>query len=139
MKTYFDSSVLIAAFVEEEERHERAADALLKPGGFTSTHALAEVYGTLTSGRLAIQLIPAEAIELIEENVLGRLEVQELSLGDYRSALRSAKVVGARGGAIYDILHLQAARRGEAERVLTVNVRHFQAFGEELTAMIMEP
>jgi predicted nucleic acid-binding protein len=139
LRTYFDSSVLIAAFVEEEERHERAVDALLKPGGFTSTHALGEVYGTLTGGRLPIQLTPAEAIALIEENVLSRLEMLELSLPDYRSALKSAKSVGARGGAIYDVLHLQAARRGEAKRILTVNVRHFQAFGPDLKEMIAEP
>jgi predicted nucleic acid-binding protein len=139
LRTYFDSSVLVAAFVEEEERHERAADALLKPGGFTSTHALAEVYGTLTSGRMPVQLTPAEAIELIEENVLARLETLELSLSDYRSALKSAEVVGARGGAIYDVLHLQAARRGEAKRILTVNVRHFQAFGPDVKGMITEP
>jgi hypothetical protein len=34
---------------------------------------------------------------------------------------------------------LQAARRGGAKRMLTVNVRHFQAFGPEVKAMITEP
>jgi predicted nucleic acid-binding protein len=125
--------------VEEEERHERAADALLRPDGFTSTHALAEVYGTLTSGRLPIQLTPAEAIELIETNVLGRLETLELSLRDYRAALSSAKSAGARGGAVYDVLHLQAARRGGAKKILTINVRHFQAFSADLSEIISEP
>jgi len=76
---------------------------------------------------------------LIEGNVLARLETLELSLRDYRSALKSAKAVGARGGAIYDVLHLEAARRGEAKRILTVNVRHFQAFGPDVKAMITEP
>lgn len=131
--------MLVAAFVQEEEHHERAVEALLKADGFTAAHAIAEVYGTLTSGRLPIQLTPGDAIELIEQNILARLKVLELLLSDYAAALKAGKAMGARGGAIYDMLHLQAARRGEAERILTINVRHFRAFGPDLQAIIAAP
>jgi hypothetical protein len=37
------------------------------------------------------------------------------------------------------MLHLQAARRGSAKRILTVNVRHFQAFAPDLKNIISLP
>ena len=45
-----------------------------------------------------------------------------LGLSDYQQAMRHSQTVGARGGAIFDMLHLQAARRGAATRILTINV-----------------
>jgi predicted nucleic acid-binding protein len=140
VRSYFDSSALVAAMVEEEAHHARAFDALVEnKDGFTSAHALAEVFATLTSGRLDIQLAPEEAEELVEANVAGRLRVVELTLSDYRAAMRASREVGARGGAIYDMLHLQAARRGKAERILTINVRHFQVFAPDLAKLITMP
>ena len=140
MSSYFDSSALIAAMVEEEAHHSRAADALVgSRGGFTCTHALAEVFATLTSGRLDIQLTPEEAHELVEANVADRLSVMELTLSDYRTAMKVSQKVGARGGAIFDMLHLQAARRGKADRILTINVRHFQIFAPDLSGLIELP
>ena len=64
MKVYFDSSALIAAMVAEEIHHERAAEALSESNdGFTSNHALSEVFATLTGGRLNLQLSPSEAAQ----------------------------------------------------------------------------
>lgn len=126
--------------VEEEEHHATALAALAEPrGGFTSTHALAETFATLTSGRLDIQLAPNDALRMIDANVARRLQVVELSLADYRQAMESSQAAGARGGAIFDMLHLQAARRGKASRILTINVRHFQTFAPELKEMISLP
>ena len=140
MRTYFDSSALLAAFVEEEEHHASATAALLDAAdSFTCNHALAEIYGTLTSGRLDIQLIPRQAREMIEANVLDRLEVLELSVNDYRKAMVAGEAVGARGGAIFDMLHLQAARRGNARKIFTINVRHFQVFAPDLREIISLP
>jgi predicted nucleic acid-binding protein len=140
LKAYFDSSALIAAFVEEEIHHESASEALVKTkAAFTSTHALAETFATLTGGRLTIQLTPEEALTVIETNAVGRLSVLELSTHDYRTAFRQSQSVGARGGAIYDLLHLQAARRGSATRIYTINVRHFQSFAPDLKEIISLP
>jgi hypothetical protein len=60
-------------------------------------------------------------------------------LNDYQQAMRKSHKVGARGGAIFDMLHLEAARRGGAKRVLTVNVRHFQVFAPDLKSIISAP
>ena len=140
MKTYFDSSALIAAFVEEEEHHVSASEALLgTTDGFTCHHTVAEVFGTLTGGRLSLQLSPRDATEMIVANIVQRLEVVALSLNDYMTALKESQTVGGRGGAVFDMLHLQAARRGRARRVYTINVRHFQILAPDLQSIIALP
>ena len=126
--------------VEEEEHHAAALRALANAAdGVTSTHALAETFATLTSGRADIQLNPNDALRIIEANVFRRLEVMELTVADYRRAMQSSQGAGARGGAIYDMLHLQAARRSGATRILTVNLRHFQTFAPDLKQRIVLP
>jgi hypothetical protein len=126
--------------VEEEEHHVAALKALAtSTDGFTSTHAIAETFATLTSGRLEVQLTPDEATQIIDANVIRRLQVIDLGLRDYQQAMRNSQTVGARGGAIFDMLHLQAARRGVASRILTINVRHFQIFAPDLKSIISPP
>ena len=140
MRSYFDSSALIAAFVEEELHHHAACTALADArDGFTSSHALAEVFGTLTGGRLGIQLTADEAADVIESNVISRLDILELTLQDYRQAMSKSHMSGARGGAIFDMLHLQAARRGKARKIFTINARHFQTFAPDLRDIISSP
>ena len=126
--------------VEEEEHHDAAWKALAgATEGFTSTHAVAETFATLTSGRLDVQLTPAEAAQVIEANIIRRLQIVELQLTDYQQAMGSSQTAGARGGAIFDMLHLQAARRMAAKRILTINVRHFQVFAPDLKSIISLP
>ena len=126
--------------VEEEEHHSAASKALEDlPDGFTSTHTVAETFATLTGGRLGLQLSPHDAIEVLDANVIGRLRLVELTLRDYRRAMKDSQAVGARGGAIFDLLHLQSARREGATRILTINVRHFQIFAPDLREIISLP
>ncbi len=126
--------------VEEEEHHAAALKALASStDGFTSTHAIAETFATLTSGRLEVQLTPDEATEVIDANIIRRLQIVDLGLSDYQQAMRNSQTVGARGGAIFDMLHLQAARRKGAKRILTINVRHFQVFAPDLKSIISSP
>jgi predicted nucleic acid-binding protein len=126
--------------VEEEEHHDVALKALAGAAdAFTSTHAIAETFATLTSGRLEVQLTPAEAVEVIDANIIRRLQIVHLTLGDYQQAMRNSQLVGARGGAIFDLLHLQAARKGSANQILTINVRHFQIFAPDLKSIISLP
>jgi predicted nucleic acid-binding protein len=126
--------------VEEEEHHGEALQALAgSTDGFTSTHAIAETFATLTSGRLEIQLTPNEAAQLIDANIIRQIQVVDLELSDYQQAMRNSQTVGARGRAIFDMLHLQAARQGGAKRVLTINVRHFQIFAPDLKSIISSP
>ena len=63
----------------------------------------------------------------------------DLTLSDYRQAMQRSQDAGARGGAVYDMLHLQAARRCRANRILTINLRHFQTFAPDLKHSIALP
>ena len=75
MSTYFDSSTLIAAMVEDERHHTVALSALADVDeGVTSTHALAEAFSVLTSGRLDIQLSAEDALRLLDVNVVSRFQ-----------------------------------------------------------------
>lgn len=82
---------------------------------------------------------PNDALKIIEANVVQRLEVMDLSLSDYRRAMECSQQAGARGGAIFDMIHLQAARRSRAKRILTINLRHFQTFAPDLKHLIVLP
>lgn len=125
MSAYLDSSVLVAALVEDEETHEACLTLLRRRDNVTWSHALAEVFATLTGGRLGIRVSPAIASRLIEESLLPRLRLIELGADDVSASLRASEASGVRGGAIFDFLHLVAARKAGASTLHTLNERHF--------------
>lgn len=125
MSNYLDSSVLVAALVEDEAAHEASLALLRRRDNVVWAHALLEVFATLTGGRLGIRVAPAIAVRLIEESLQPRLRFIELGASDISSALRSCESAGVRAGAVFDFLHLAAARRAAATRLYTLNARHF--------------
>lgn len=141
MTPFFDTSVLVAAFVEDERRHEVCADVLGRAGkqGVVWAHALAECFSVLTGGRLSVQLSATDAARLLETNIVGRLTVVTLTPVEMVGALRDAERLGIRGGSIYDSLHLAVARKAGADRIFTLNARHFRAFAPDLAPLIRSP
>ena len=128
--------------IEDEPGHSAALKALNRCAsaqGYAALHSVAECFATLTGGRLGIQVPAADAAEMIHANVVQPLELVALSKTDYVDAMRSAQGLGMRGGAIYDGLLLACARKVEAERILTLNTRHFAAFAPDLRALIHSP
>ena len=100
MKVFFDTSVLVAAVVDQLAQHERAFSCfagLIKEGqeGVCSAHVLAECYATLTALPLARRVQPEEARTLIETNFVERLTVLPLGVDDYRDAVRRVAAVRA--------------------------------------------
>ena len=126
MTLLLDSSVLVAALVEDQPQHE-ACLRLLGRKSVAWTHALSETFATLTGGRLGLRLGPDVAAELIESSLVPRLKMVELTRNDILKALRHANAAGVRGGAFYDYLHLAAARKSGATVLYTLNLRHFAA------------
>lgn len=126
MSAYLDSSVMIAALVVGERHHEACFALLDEPGLHVQSHALAETFSVLTGGRLRYRVPAGLTTELIEESILPWVTVVELSPADVLEALREAEGRGVRGGAVYDYLHLVAARHAEAERIYTLNVSDFR-------------
>lgn len=76
---------------------------------------------------------------MIRVNIYDRLNLVSLSRAEYLDTLESAGPVGARGGAVYDLLLLAAARKINAGRFLSLNVRHFAAFAPDLANAISKP
>lgn len=102
-------------------------------------HALAETFSILTGGRLGRRVNAAAALRLIDQSVLPFVSVQTLSSRDVISALSECEMRGVRGGAVYDLLHLIAARKAKAEVLLTLDVRNFTALAQAGDPRIESP
>lgn len=125
-----DTSVVLAS-LDPDEAHHPACDQLLAQGGhLLYVHGLAETFSILTGGRHGRRLRPAAAAGLIKDSVLPFVQLVSLSGRELMAALETADARGVRGGAVYDLLHLAAARKAGASRLLTLDRRDFQALAQ---------
>ena len=133
VRTLFDTSVLVAALVDQLGNHEAAFRALQRytsgeNDGFCSTHTLAECYATMTALPVARRVSPEEARLLIEDTVVERIAVVSLGKNDYRAVLGDVAALGLSSGAIYDALHAHCARKERVDQILTYNLVDFERF-----------
>jgi len=127
MSQYLDSSVLVSSLLPDDSDFP-ACDALLAEGGhWTTVHALNETFATLTGGRLGIRVDAAIAAKMIRESILPCVRFVEVSVEDVVAAQLNARQQGVRGGAIYDYMHLVAARKAEVKCLKTLNVNDFSS------------
>ena len=125
---FIDTSVLVAAMVADEDFHEEC-DALLDAGSLgIFAHGLVETFSTLTGGRTAFRMGAETATTVLEEDFIPSLEVISLTPAETLRAMRESQPRGVRGGAIFDYLHLVAARKARAKRLYTLNVANFRSF-----------
>ena len=120
MKPYWDSSALVEACQSLVLRAR-----LHREGGITRTHALAEVFSTLTGGNLAFRVDADEAAETVA-SLAGELAFHDLTAADVLTALRAARKKGVRGGRVHDYLHALAAEKAGAKKLLTVDRNDFK-------------
>src|SRR6202790_1515395 len=103
MKSFFDTSVLVATSVEGHEHHERSFALFIAADRKTAccaAHSLAELYATLT--RLPGKFPPsADQAMFFLDSVEERLEFISLDPREYRLAIREAATAGIVGGTIY--------------------------------------
>lgn len=143
MKVCFDTSTLVAALLQQHPHH-RAAMPLLQAGkartlqGHLTTHALAELFATLTAMPLKPRLLPADVERMIRESVLAHLTVVALTSDHYREAIKLSVNRNLASGAIYDALHLIGARSAGCEKLYTFNLRHFRSLAPG-DSMIVSP
>jgi predicted nucleic acid-binding protein len=136
---FLDSSVLLAS-LDPEEAHHRVCDRLVSAGGHhMHTHALAETFSVLTGGHKGRRFSAQSVVALMEEGLLPYVAVQALTGKDLVDAMKAAHHRGVRGGAVYDWLHLAAARKAGAEVFFTLNLRDFQALARPGDPLIRIP
>ena len=144
MKTYFETSVLVAAVVEGHPHHGPAWRAWEHATGrgrlaFISAHGMAEVYAVLTRTPFTPRVYPGEAWRILEATVLPCAKVIALTASEYRRTMQTCAEEGWTGGVVYDALHLQCARKAACSRIYTFNLRDFQSLAPDLKDQICAP
>jgi predicted nucleic acid-binding protein len=141
MKSFFDTSVLVAAFLEGHERHERSFALFISADRKTAccaAHSLAELYATVTRLPGKFRLSADQAL-LFLDSVEERLDVISLDAREYRLAIREAATAGIVGGTIYDALLGWCALKARATRIYTWDVGDFQRLGTEIAEKVRTP
>ena len=116
MRTLFDTSVLVAAFIEGHPQHERALPWLSKAKAqefefVVSSHTLAELYAVLTTLPVKPRISPHVSWRLLHENIEGVAKTVSLSSTEYKAIIKKASELGLSGGIIYDALIPKVAEK----------------------------
>jgi len=99
---------------------------------FTRPHTLAEMFSTLTGGRLGVKYLPDDAAALIRE-ITASFNFVNLDASEIQAALDSARNHGVRGGNIHDWIHARAAEKAGVQVLLTDNYGDFENLAEGFT------
>lgn len=133
MSVFLDTSVLVAGLIELGPQ-SAAAHRLLhavaeKTIGPVSTawHCCLEFYSVSTRLPAEYRLAPADAAQLVEEEIFARMIVNDLPSGERLPLLRAAAHDAIGGGRIYDAHIAEVARSAKATVIVTDNRRHFLA------------
>jgi predicted nucleic acid-binding protein len=133
MTVFLDTSVLVAGLIDfgpasapsQAVMHAVAERTI--PAAGTSWHCCLEFYSVATRLPPEFRLSPADASQLLREEVLGRLSVSDLPAGERTGLLRTAVQDQIAGGRIYDTHIAEVARAAGATVIITDNRRHFLA------------
>ena len=119
MKSYWDSSALIAATRELPLRRRLSAER-----GFSRRHSLAETFSALT-GKPHLRLEADQAARLLKA-LASDLDFIDLSVDEILQAASQAHALGVRGGRFHDLLHAVAAKKSGAKSLLTLDRNDFE-------------
>jgi predicted nucleic acid-binding protein len=141
MKSFFDTSVLVASAMATHQHHHRSVAVFAgadRETGCCAAHTLAELYAILTRmpGK---QRIVSDQVLLFLDEVEEQLEPVYLNTREYRLAINQAARHGVLGGTVYDALLGQCALKAGATRILTWDVAHFQRLGPEIASKVQTP
>ncbi len=130
MKILFDSSVLIAAFVESHPKHKSALSFLMKAKNkefqlFVSSHTILEIYSVLTGAPFKPKITPIIAKHLIENNI--KNIAKTIYLTDENSFKIVDKMCNSNfsGGIIFDAIVVECALKAKVDEILTLNSKDF--------------
>jgi predicted nucleic acid-binding protein len=141
VKVFLDTSILIAAN-DAEHPHFAPSFPLLAAATpettFCGAHTLAETYSVLSRLPGSKQKRP-EFASLLVDQMIARMTVIQLAVDEYATTIRNAAKSQQAGGSIYDALLLACARKADAERIYTWNLKHFHRLAPDLADRIMTP
>lgn len=125
MNCYLDSSVLVSSLLPDDPDFVVCDALLAQQGHWTTPHALNETFATLTRGLLGTRIDADVAVRMIFESIVPCVQFVEVTATDVIDAQASARRHGVRGGAIYDFMHLVAARKCAVKKLATLNANDF--------------
>ncbi len=142
MNILFDSSVLIAAFVESHPKHKSALSFLIKAKNrefefFVSAHTIVEVYSVLTIAPFKPKISPKIAKKLIENNIKPTAKIVYLSDKDYFKIVEKMCDSDLKGGIVYDAIIIECALKSKVDEILTLNHKDFSRLSADTSLRIM--
>ena len=130
MKILFDTSILIAAFVESHPKHKNALSFLIRAKNrefelFISAHTILEVYSVLTSAPFKPKITAEVAKKLIETNIKTIAKIIYLTDKDYFRVVKKMSNSNLIGGIVYDAIIVECALNSKVDEILTINSKDF--------------
>ncbi len=130
LKILFDTSVLIAAFVESLPKHKNALSFLIRAKNrefklFISAHTILEVYSVLTSAPFNPKITAIKAKELIDTNIKDIAKIIYLTDKDYFRIVKKMSNSNLMGGIVYDAIIVECALISKVNEILTLNLEDF--------------
>lgn len=141
MKTFLDTSVLVATFYGDHEHHEDSLAlfrGLTRAEAGTAAHCLVEFYAVVTGMPGQNRASPDEAL-LFMEGVHERMTIIALDDREYIALLTDAAEANVCGGTCYDALIARCAVNAGAEAIYTWNVQHFKRLGGHIAERVSLP
>jgi predicted nucleic acid-binding protein len=141
VRVALDTSVIIAAVVEEHPHYARASWWLRtrrKLDRIASWHAYAEAWAVLTA--LPIEpRVSGEVAAAVLERVRRWITFVPPRIATYPAAIARCNARALRSGTVYDALHLVTAEAEAADLFLTFNVEDFTRLAEPGGPRIVAP
>ena len=133
LTVFLDTSVLLAGLIDFGPQSAPAQSVLHAAvekqiaNVATAWHCCLECFSVATRLPAEFRLTPADAVQLLETEVFGRMAVHDLPSSDRLAMLKAAALDGTAGGRIYDAHIAEVARAAGAAVIVTDNRRHFMA------------
>jgi toxin FitB len=139
--TAVDTSVVVAALLAWHEHHEAAfgcLEQILSSEGavLLPLPVLVESYSVLTRLPAPNRLSPSDAHALLSNALRARSRLVGLEPENAWSFLASLADNQVAGGVTYDAQIASCARNANADRLVTLNLRHFQRFGSDMLEIL---
>lgn len=142
MRSFLDTSVLVAAFYVEHPHHQPSFDLFLhckKDDACCGLHSLAEVYATLTGMRVPSRRASGDQALLFIGNIRERCTLVGLDALEYLQMLEASAAAGLAGGAIYDSILGHCATKAGAEIIYTWNTKDFLRLPRAIAGRVKTP